>query len=79
MYNIDPKVAFEKNYKRSVSIDGVIYESIDNAVRKSNGVLSGTSIRSRLNDTDYPDYIEIARNSPTYSVNGIVYTSYNEI
>lgn len=79
VYNIDPKVAFEKNYKRSVSIDGIIYESIDDAVKKSNGVLSGTSIRRRLSDPDYPDYIEIARNSPTYSVQGILYTSYKEI
>lgn len=79
VYNIDLSASFRRNYKRSISIDGKLYESIEAAAKSSEVGASGTVIRRRLYDDAWPTYKEVGHTYATYSVEGQIFKSYAEI
>lgn len=79
VYNSDLKGSFHKNYKRSIQIDGKIYPSIEEATRSPDVTASGTVIRRRLKDLEWPRYTEVERTYAQYSIDGVLFDSYKEI
>ena len=79
MYNTDLKNSFSRNYKRSISIDGKIYPSIEEATRSPDVTAAGTVIRRRLKDPEWPTYTEVEYTFFQYSIDGKLFNNYKEI
>ena len=79
VYNIDLKSSFTWNYKRSISIDGKIYPTIEEATRSPDVTAAGTVIRRRLKDPEWPTYMEVEYTYFQYSIDGKLFNSYKEI
>ncbi len=77
MYTTDRAAKFERNFKRSIKIDGVVYPSVEEASREIK--TAQTVIRRRLVDDKCATWQESEHTTMHYSIDGQLFDTFQDI